>query len=297
MTTQPQTFTATVRCFTFDTDDAEQGAAYAQLAERLKTDGRGKIMDAFGSAEPGRPFDGQTVTLEAAHLFDNQWNTAEGVRLFDWAEMPRFNDRRTSLPMGGVPLNRRTGYYLELGDDALQARRDRLACGYCGKQTLAPPADGFCDKCLGSPHLKAEDLRLLRLRPVWVSFGTSRPPLTDAERDALLPRMAEAQTKVASAAQKAAAVKKRAEVLAKFEKTTADAKTERDSFIFLLDHGVPLDNVIFYPHTQRFSFGWRGPLSDGAVGKLLEIISDFPGSYDIATDPAGFHQGRTLSGN
>jgi len=52
-----------------------------------------------------------------------------------------------------------------------------------------------------------------------------------------------------------------------------------------MDHGAGpklLDNFIFYPHTERFAFGWRSPIVGDIKKDLLEILgSEFPFDYDI----------------
>lgn len=45
-------------------------------------------------------------------------------------------------------------------------------------------------------------------------------------------------------------------------------------------------NAIYYTHTQRWGFGWRKPLDAAAHSALLDVISEFPGDYDIKADPA-----------
>lgn len=55
--------------------------------------------------------------------------------------------------------------------------------------------------------------------------------------------------------------------------------------IWLLDHGLPLDNVIYYSHTDKFGFGWRSPVSPEVKSKILDLMSEFPFNYEItATD-------------
>jgi hypothetical protein len=72
------------------------------------------------------------------------------------------------------------------------------------------------------------------------------------------------------------------EILEKYQKQTTNATNERDGMLWLWEHNVPLDNVIYYSHTGRFAFGWRSPLAPEVRSRLLEILSEFPGEYDFA---------------
>mgnify|MGYP000721086373 CR=1 FL=1 len=64
----------------------------------------------------------------------------------------------------------------------------------------------------------------------------------------------------------------------------AKAKAEHDGMIWLMDHGISIDNVIYYNHTGKFSFGWRTPLAKDVVSRILDVISEFPFAYEIKCD-------------
>ena len=114
-----------------------------------------------------------------------------------------------------------------------------------------------------------------------------RKPLSDAERDHLVPLFIDAQTTLDNKR-----VEKERETLKRrAARRITNAKTERDGFLWLLDHAVKTSNVIYYSHTQRFNFGWRKPLSAEERSALLDVITEFPYPYDIQCD-----DGRTLSG-
>lgn len=78
-----------------------------------------------------------------------------------------------------------------------------------------------------------------------------------------------------------------AELQADFEKKRQEATTERDGFLWLLEHDIPTGNCIYYSHTGRFCFGWRGKHSPGEKYegktrlKLLELLKGFPFEYDV----------------
>lgn len=50
---------------------------------------------------------------------------------------------------------------------------------------------------------------------------------------------------------------------------------------WLLDHGISIENVIYYSHTDTFCFGWRDKCGAEFVGQVLEVISEFPYPYEI----------------
>jgi hypothetical protein len=313
-----KTLTTILHVYLFDLNLAGEREAYDALRKRLQEEpGRGHPMTAFGDYRAtGKPLDGKTIELDATHLFDNQWNTVpgcgseEGLRLFDWAETPvasKAETARGNYPRGMVPNNIRSGYYLDMTPEIVAARAGTVACGYCGAQyaKAEAPADGFCERCMGGPHLKADELHLLRLRPVTRTV-TPRAPLTLTEEGALKPRYVQAQlygnkvrTEEAAAKARARVEKLVSEATDKAAKLIKQAEEERDGKLWLLDRGLSIENVIYYGHTGRFHFGWQGKegLSDEVVSSLLDVISEFPAPYDISTDPNGMHQGRKLSGD
>ena len=153
-------------------------------------------------------------------------------------------------------------------------------CGYCGEQYWGLEWAGkFCDKCLDSIYLKPEDLKLLRLTSVSICRERDKlPPLTDAELTDLMPRYTQRQTVVKAQA----AQMKRAAILADYEKSVQLATTERDGFLWLLDHEISVENVIYYAHTGKFSFGWLSTLSDEVQEVMKVKLADFPFPYEFA---------------
>lgn len=73
---------------------------------------------------------------------------------------------------------------------------------------------------------------------------------------------------------------------------TRDAKTERDGFLWFMNRGIRVDNLIFYTHTGCFCFGWRSPIDAELRDALLDVISEFPFPYDLKCN-----DGKTLSGD
>lgn len=269
-----------IHTYAFDLNDAMQREPYCQLKARLnaeiKAGTRGHCLNVFDMpGEESRKHrqmvrdaeQAGTLTLETKHLFNNQWNSVEAGRVFDWYE-------------GINPDNRllKFGHYLEITPAMVAIRRETLKCGYTGQQFPASAGMSFntTAQALASPYLKEDKLHLLRLLPVCDADKT-RAELTEAEREELLPLYLAAQTKLRGELRE----KQRAEVTAEFEKDSRLARTEYEGRIWLLDHGVNLENCIFYTHTGRFGFGWRTPYGAKAAQAMREALAGFPFAFDI----------------
>jgi hypothetical protein len=256
-------------------------------------EGRGHWMNSSGppNGPDTRDLPGnhtEEVELDPTFLFDNQWNEADRAdgnaarRLFDWYE--EWTDAKF-----------KRGHWLEITPEMAQARRNTVKCGFCGKHHgpyhTPAPESGFCEACLDSEYLKPTDFPLLRLRPVIQPPDRNGPPmdmnrpLTEAELADLMPRYVQRQTTGTDSRAKKARDRQRQNVLDKFAKETRDAKAERDGMLWLWDHGVSLDNVIYYPHAGKFCFGWRSPLAPEVKSALLDLISEFPFEYEIKAGP------------
>ena len=225
--------------------------------------------------EPGEHVKTVEVTLETDNLFDNQWNSAEGFRLFNKAQYPHANP------------NHKCGYWLEQTPEMVAILTGTAKCGYCGHKAPVGEKD-FCDKCLGSPHLSEQDLNLLRMQPIeepglreTVKSERKRyrkaAPLTEQERENLLPRYVEAQTKTLQELSQKAIF----DALKKCERKVKLANMEYDGTVRIAEAGIPLDNLIFYEHTETFCFGWRNGLSDEVKEVLKEKLKDFPYKLEL----------------
>lgn len=214
------------------------------------------------------------VELETNHVFNNQWNSApipgiseNGFRLFNWSECVYPN------------VDIKEGYYLDQLPEMVEVLRNTAACGYCGKQEPMQKGNVFCPHCLGSQYLKVDQLHLTRMQAV--DCKKDRAELSEAERAHLIPLYNEAQLHGQGERGIARMVKARADVEAEYKKAIRKAEIKYKGFTWLLDHGMNVDNVIYYDHVDRFSFGWRNPIDDILVSELLEIISEFPFKYEI----------------
>lgn len=287
------TISTVLHHYRFDTSNPEQAAAYAELKTNTlqklgfpvwTIDARfkaycaeEKAQDAFMDAV--RKADGQTIDLDCAHLFANQWNAKDpGLRLFNWGEM--------------IYKNRhiKRGYWLEQTPEMAEVLRNTHNCGYCGAQEPAAKGYTFCPHCLGSEYLTREDLHLTRMRPV--GDTGDRAPLTDAEAAHLLPIYKEAQLHGRTARDKARIAKQRADIAKDLGRATRKAQTEHDGKLWLLDNGLKIDNVIYYEHKNVWCFGWRTKVDPDFLSAILDVISEFPFSYEILCA-----DGRTLAGH
>lgn len=79
--------------------------------------------------------------------------------------------------------------------------------------------------------------------------------------------------------------KDRSKVIQRCDEVIAEATKERDGLVWLLDHGLNIDNVIHYSHENGgsglFCFGWREPVIDTIRDAILAVISEFPFAYRI----------------
>ena len=268
-----------LRNYRFDIREPAQSAAYLELCETLKaTAGRGHCMESHGGASHWINELGETraIELETKFLFENQWNTApidgfseKGYRVFDWAQDYQPNNS---------PYIKR-GHYLDITSEMIAIRANMMKCRYCGAMEPAQKGYTFCPHCTDSAYLTQKDLHLTRMMAV--SDTSKCAPLTDAESAYLLPIYKKAQIEGNTARGIARIKKERADTLSHCEKIIKNATIERDGKIWLMDHAINTENVIYYNHTGRFSFGWRSPIADCLKSELLDVISEFPFDYDI----------------
>jgi hypothetical protein len=265
----------TLTKYHINTSTQEGAEAWRDLKLKLRaTKGRGRRMKALqmpGSYDRERQMPEGEIELDPTHLFDNQWNTVDtdegnGWRVFDW-------DQRI-VPNPHI----KCGHYLTITEEMIEARNSRRCCGYCGKQT-DDPAPEFCDKCIGGEYLKESELKLLRLMPAsWDKFQNDRPPLTDRERDELVPIHRERTKERRRAQNKARVARQRADA----QRKVKQAEHELEVTDWLIEHDIDPGLAIYYSHTDRWCFGWREPLGPEEVEELLgKLGSEFPAEYDI----------------
>lgn len=267
--------------YNFDISKPEDLAQWTALKARLTEQGLTCFETWGGKNKHYQPsLDGRELALETKCLFANQWNTApvadywngaQGLRVFDWA-----------MDYQQYAKNYKRGYYLDQTAEMQEVRRNTHKCGYCGKQEPAAKGYVFCPHCIDSEYLDEQTLPLTRMIAVEDTDKREiRADLTQAEREYLLPLYREAQLHGKTERGKERLIKQRQDIEQKAEKRIRSAKAERDGMTWLLDHGVKIDNVIYYDHTGKFSFGWRKPVSQDVKSGLLDILVEFPFEYEI----------------
>lgn len=76
---------------------------------------------------------------------------------------------------------------------------------------------------------------------------------------------------------------KRAEICERYDKKIRQAEAEKKIILCVFDYGLPINNVIYYPHTNTLSFNWNG------YGEKItqEEFDDFVNKVDRSQLPEG----------
>lgn len=275
--TKPDGLQCEIVVYRLNVSKPEEKAAYDALCQECEAQGS-KLMRVYAMEKGYKLGPSRTVTLETKHLFGDQWNTAPdehselGFRVHNWYE--------EIVPNANI----RIGHYLKITQEMRDVCAATFKCGYCGAEYYGAHNEGaFCSKCLDSAYLQEKDLHLLRLLPVNIlgSHKDSRAPLTEDERAWIMPLYVARQTTGTDSRNAQRLAKQRKDLLHDYEVTVTHEKTKRDGMLWLMDHGISIDNVIYYSHTGRFGFGWRTPLSEQVASALLDLLCEFPFDYDI----------------
>ena len=236
-------------------------AEYKALRETLKAHKRFRVWDIDGT----RSIKAGVYNVETNHLFNNQSNTVEGFRIFDFADYSR--DPQTQRT--------RYGHYIVDVSELDAARDKRAQCGYCGYSE--DDATGqWCAKCRASEYLEPAQYSLLAMLPVSSKARRKIEPPTDVLADI-------------EAKQKAATIKRVADQIETrklaLEQKVLDSEYEAEFITLCADRGlgrVVLDNLIYYTHTNKLTFGWRKPLSVPQRDAIRETLADVWHLYDVA---------------
>lgn len=258
----------------------EEKAQYDAIIAERKASGV-QLMRCYSPVRPGEKFNlgpSRTVTLETKHLFGNQWNTApddysaQGLRVHNWYE--------EIVPNKTLMI----GHYLKITDEMRALCANTFKCGYCAAEYYGEENEGaFCSKCLDSPYLKEKDLPLLRLLPVPIDDRhQERGELTSEEKAEILPVFVQRQTTGADSRNAQRLKKQREDLLHDCELAIGHAKAKRDGMLWLMDHGISIENAIYYSHTGKFGFGWRDDgLGDAVANELQGKLAEFPFQFEI----------------
>lgn len=269
----------TIHTYRFDIRKPDEKAQYEELLKTLNaTPGRGHWMESHGGPLHYCPeLNGAELELETEHLFNNQWNAsvpgkAKGIRVFDWAQDYQPNQN---------PYLKQ-GHYLDITPDMVAIRVNTLHCGYCGARYAKAGAPAFCGSCLDSEYLTVKQLNLTRLRSFAAGLKYESPELTAGELAVRLPLFKRAQTHGNTERGKGRIAKRLLEIMQERDKAIKLANTEHDGYLWMLERGININNCIFYKHTGRFSFGWRGDGIDAAVVEdLMASMEGFPFEFDV----------------
>lgn len=75
----------------------------------------------------------------------------------------------------------------------------------------------------------------------------------------------------------------RQRIIDKYKKTIKEARGERDVMLYILDHGLPVDNVIYYQHNNTVMFNWM----DYGNKITQEQFVDFVNALEYSKLPDG----------
>lgn len=191
-------------------------------------------------------------TIDTSTLFNNQYNTKEGFRIFDWYEAIVSNS------------NFKIGYYLSGDIERLQKiKNETLVCNYCGKQYDSNETKQiFCNSCLGSPHLKKSDLILLTLTPVVYDHKERYMAVKDLDLHGDNQALWDQHIEIYEENQKKRLKKKAINVHEKMLNDVFFAQYESSVKVALLNNGIDIENLIFHPHKGAWVYGWREQVND-----------------------------------
>lgn len=77
--------------------------------------------------------------------------------------------------------------------------------------------------------------------------------------------------------------KKRAEIIAECEKKVSKLEEEKTIKLYILDSGLPVDNVIYYEHKKKVVFNWLEYKDKISQENLIEFLN----SVDYSKLPKG----------
>lgn len=265
--------------YRYDISDLNEKIEYAKLVDYLQSKNYKKWTNYLGynyNFEKNQNWWnklyklGSVVEIDTSFLFEEQFNTTKSsgnLRLHLWSE--------DIYPNKDI----KQGYYLE-SEELLEVIKEQHKCGFCGarynKENM--PKDKICTKCLGSPYLSEDNIKLLRLNSVATPNGLKKY-LTKEQVEKLKPKIFRERVKY----NKMVAKKDLKERLERNEKEFQTAKNEYYGTKWLLKKGFNVDNIIFYPHRDIFTLGWKTPLTFDEEQDVKKRLKDFKYSYEIIT--------------
>ena len=211
------------------------------------------------------------IHIETKHLFNNQFNTKEGFRLWNWRE--------------NIFLNKdiKEGYYIKMPKEYFNLLENTFSCGYCGKQYTREEKTkkdlSFCDSCLGNEYLKEDNLFLLRLKRI--NDKTERLPLNDCDNEVLTDINLKEFERLNKIRLRKKIKRLKEELLKDKQNDIKNIRAEFKGFMWCLNKGIETDNLIYYKHTKTFTFGWRDKLNFEKEQQLKKQLINFPYLYEL----------------
>ena len=244
--------------YSINTDTREGLDEWSRLRDRMTARGV-KLFDVYdtGTFKPMPEDPAESVTLETDFVTNNQWNTTDGRRVFDFYQ-------------GIVPNKKiKRGHYLDVTNEMRALRDNTHKCGYCGAHYDRP---SICNKCITGEYLTPDNLPLLRTQAA--SDTGTRPPLTDNQAGFL------SAAHVAS--RRLVNAREAERQKAAHARELRKAQTLHDGYMWILDNTtLTTGNVIMYD-VGAFTFGWREPVTDRA--DIIKQMEGFPFEYNFKGD-------------
>jgi len=244
---------------------------YKELRETLKEHKRFRVWDLNGKSKikPG------IYNVETKQLFDNQSNTVEGFRVFDFADYSRDPQARNARYGHYIQArNTRYGHYIVDTTELEAARNAQHKCGYCGHVDNTGK-EKWCGSCRGSEYLEPKDYSLLELKPVNFKGNRDKQPPEEVQQDITAQQLAAAKVK-----------------LEKHCKAKIDALEQKNlnvqyeiEFLKVCEvvglAEIALNNMIYHSHTNKFTFGWRKTLDAATVADIKAKLGDNMNAFDV----------------
>lgn len=80
--------------------------------------------------------------------------------------------------------------------------------------------------------------------------------------------------------------KKRQSVIEEYYKKTEKARNERDVMLYILDHGLSIDNVIYYDYNNTVKFNWLDYKEQITQEQFVDFVNNL--EYDKLPDGIQF---------
>jgi len=273
MKTKPKTLETTLHTYSYDLRNEDEREAYNTLAARLNVE-NGRCFEVWDDKKSKDPTPGKT-TLELESIFNNQWNTPTH-RVFNWFQAARHSG-----------VMRVYGHYLDITADMREVIARTHTCGWCGQQYWdsangddAPTVPVYCTACVGGAYLTEDKLHMLEVLPV--NTIKDKRALSAGDLAELTTLWEAEQISATNERDNKRQAQRRKDIEKRYTSSLAQAEERHTVELWLLNHGIQDDNVIFYTHTDTWCFGWRTPLGVEEYKLLLKRLgSEMPFNYEI----------------